>query len=153
MLQQSKLYETDGVKKFLYFLGIFLGILILLFIIVIIFSIKLSIFAAALGGAFASIFSMFPKIYVDEDKVYYSIMLHKFDCPFDQGQFQIVEKTGIHALLLNLSTQTVGIEYTPNNSIKKTAFGWMLKESEVREIYAYIQAQQNTQTDHAVKSQ
>lgn len=153
MSQQVASYKTSGLKKILYFIGIFFFLLILLTALSITLSIRLSVFPISFGGAFVSILTSFPKITVDKDKVYYRVMLNKFNCPFNQGEFKIVEKTGIQALLVAFSTRIVGIEYTPNNSKKKIAFGWMLKESDVREIYAYIQTQQSTQIDQVEKVQ
>lgn len=85
MSQVNRLYQCKMGKKFSLFFATFFAVLLLMFVVVIMSPVKLPIFAIALGAGITTIWSSCPKIFVDQDKIHFKIMLNKINCPFDQG--------------------------------------------------------------------
>lgn len=149
MPENFKTYKTDSADKFLFMVAYLCSALVLTTAMYILFHLKHNYFMGMVGGSIPLYFILFPKIYLYPNRIYFKQNFKKYNCFFNSGDFQLVEKKGLAAFSVSLKfTRVVGIIYTPYNKPKsKIPLGWMLKESEVKEIFDYIQKQKNnTQT-------
>ncbi|MDI2113679.1 hypothetical protein [Commensalibacter nepenthis] len=145
MPENFKTYKTDNAVKFLFMMGYYCFAFIVTTAIYILFHLKHNYFMAMVGGSIPLYFILFPQIYLYPDRVYFKQNFKKYNYLFNSGDFQLVEKKGLAAFAVSLKfTRVIGIIYTPYNKPKsKITLGWMLRESDVKEIFDYIQKQKN----------
>ncbi|CAI3949234.1 hypothetical protein [Commensalibacter communis] len=143
MPENFKIYETNSAVKFLFMMGYYCFAFIVTTAFYILFHLKHNYFMAMVGGSIPLYFILFPKIYLYPDRIYFKQNFIKYNCFFNSGNFQLIEKKGLAAFAVSFKlTRVIGITYTQYNKPKsKIALGWMLKKSEVKEMFDYIQKQ------------